>query len=309
MTVSVIIPYYNRPDKLKRCLESIFAQSFKDYEVIVVDDFSDQAPAYEHPEFIYIRNHENIGAGASRNRGLEIARGRYICFLDSDDYWHPDFLETLVGKISLQKELSMVYANGLIINENEEVVKTRRNGVKNVTSIVPHILMYGRPWGTGGCMWDRKTIGNSRWINARTWEDYAFDIDIAIKSNKVASVEKKLIYYDGTGQDRLSNQDEGKSLNGKRQSLIYISHTLFSSQFRNDFKTKSAISIQLLNTIIAYIMFDYYRSNTRKAIVGQFAKWNGRLLGYYVVLLSYSPSYVALRLLRRLRNGFQRGIK
>ncbi|HWQ52527.1 MAG TPA: glycosyltransferase family A protein [Bryobacteraceae bacterium] len=98
MRISVVIPLYNKAERLPACLDSIARQTFRDFEAIVVDDGStDDGPgfaqAYPDPRFRLIRQ-PNAGPGAARNRGLAEARGEYIAFLDADDVWLPVFLET-----------------------------------------------------------------------------------------------------------------------------------------------------------------------------------------------------------------------
>jgi glycosyltransferase involved in cell wall biosynthesis len=99
--VSVIIPTFNRARLIKRALDSVVAQNFKNYEVIVVDDGSTDNLAFvaTYPGLAHvrlIRHPENRGAAASRNTGITAATGRFVAFLDSDDCWHPDKLSCQV---------------------------------------------------------------------------------------------------------------------------------------------------------------------------------------------------------------------
>ncbi len=100
--VSVIIPTYNRKNTLKRCIDSVLAQTYRNFEIILVDDCStDGTMEYVEAEYgdvsdiniVYVRNDSNLGAGASRNVGVSYAAGEYLAFHDSDDTWHPDKLE------------------------------------------------------------------------------------------------------------------------------------------------------------------------------------------------------------------------
>jgi glycosyltransferase involved in cell wall biosynthesis len=100
--VSVIVPAYNRPARLEETLRSITAQTLKDVEIIVVNDAGVDV---EHVvnrcrggmEIVYVRHRANRERSATRNTGLRLARGRYIAFLDDDDIFLPDHLETLVN--------------------------------------------------------------------------------------------------------------------------------------------------------------------------------------------------------------------
>ena len=99
--ISVIIPVYNVEKYLKRCVDSVFQQTLKDLEIILVDDGSpDDSPAIcdqyaaEDPR-IRVIHKENGGLASARNAGMRIAQGDYIFFLDSDDWLEPDGMETL----------------------------------------------------------------------------------------------------------------------------------------------------------------------------------------------------------------------
>ena len=95
--VSVVIPTYNRAEKVKNAINSVLAQSFSDLEIIVVDDgSSDGTGEMLHHEFrdrIRYYFHSNSGASMTRNTGIVAARGQWIAFLDSDDVWEKDKLE------------------------------------------------------------------------------------------------------------------------------------------------------------------------------------------------------------------------
>jgi glycosyltransferase involved in cell wall biosynthesis len=98
--VSVVIPTYNQPTFLREALESVLAQTFADYEIIVVndgstDDTAEQLKAYGNR--LRVITQDNQGIGPARNRGMDEAIGRYIAFLDHDDIWHPAKLETQVA--------------------------------------------------------------------------------------------------------------------------------------------------------------------------------------------------------------------
>ena len=95
--ISVIIPTYNRGRCIQRSIDSVLSQTYKDIELIIVDDGStDQTEEvvkkYEDPRIRYIKAGHG-GAGAARNRGVFEAKGEYIAFQDSDDYWQPQKLE------------------------------------------------------------------------------------------------------------------------------------------------------------------------------------------------------------------------
>lgn len=130
--VSVIVPTYNRAQYLPRALNSVLAQTYRDYEVIVVDDGStDETPQAMKPfegRVTYVRQ-KNGGSASARNRGIEEAKGEYIAFLDSDDYWVADKLEAQVRILDAHPKVGIVYGRMPIVNEKGEKIGMKPAGV------------------------------------------------------------------------------------------------------------------------------------------------------------------------------------
>jgi len=102
---SVIIPLYNKEKFIKNTIESVLNQEFTDFEIIIVNDGSTDNSLKQLEIFsndrITIFNQENQGVSVARNFGLEQSKGKYICFLDADDYWYPHFLSQIYKYIKL----------------------------------------------------------------------------------------------------------------------------------------------------------------------------------------------------------------
>ncbi len=268
---SIIIPYYNRPKKLQRCLETVLAQTYSNFEVIVIDDASTEVLGYEEDSRVQIfRNAKNLGPGPSRNIGFQHAKGEFVAFLDSDDYWALNFLEATVTALIQNPSVAMGYVNGYSVDENGRILGIRRNRIKQLNAILPEILSVNRHWGTGGCLWRKKDIQNIRWIASRTWEDYAFDIDVAIGNNSIVGLEKKLVYYDVSGKDKLSESAPDTIMAQKIIALQHISDALYFSKWRKDAKTKKAMHYVLLMRFLA----DSNQDN-KQSLSEIFIRWNG----------------------------------
>jgi O-antigen biosynthesis protein len=122
--VSVIVPTYNRPHSLLVTLDSIAKQTFRDFEVIVINDAGNSAADvirnFADKFFVnYIEHKTNKGLSAARNTGIRTARGKYIAYLDDDDIYYPDHLETLVGFLD-NSEFSVAYTDAYRSNIIEE---------------------------------------------------------------------------------------------------------------------------------------------------------------------------------------------
>lgn len=125
----MIIPAYNVAAFIKETLESVLAQTFDNYEIIIVNDGSPDTFALEqvlrpYREKINYVKQENRGAGAARNAGLRLARGRYVAFLDGDDAWYPLFLEKQLELINSDGGYDLVYANALLEGDSPWAGKT-----------------------------------------------------------------------------------------------------------------------------------------------------------------------------------------
>ena len=123
--VSICIPTYNRKDYIKETLESIFAQSYKDYEVVLVDDGSTDGTGEMLKQLgCNIRYHwqKNGGDAAARNKLIEMASGEYITFLDSDDLLMPDAVERMTTVMQREAEPVIVYGPYLRIDQRGSVI-------------------------------------------------------------------------------------------------------------------------------------------------------------------------------------------
>jgi glycosyltransferase involved in cell wall biosynthesis len=115
LRVSVVIPLFQKAPYVRRCLDSVAAQTFADFEVIVVDDGStdsggDCVLERQDPRFRLVRQ-ANAGHGAARNRGIAAARGEWVAFIDADDEWRPEFLEATLAETERYPALVAVFTN------------------------------------------------------------------------------------------------------------------------------------------------------------------------------------------------------
>ncbi len=128
--VSVIIPTFNRADLLAQAIDSVLSQSYTDFELIVVDDGSTdatQALLSRYRERIRYLFQENRGVSAARNLGIKVARGRYICLLDSDDLWLRDKLKEQIRLMKGDPKIRVSYTDEVWIRGGKRVNQGKRH--------------------------------------------------------------------------------------------------------------------------------------------------------------------------------------
>jgi glycosyltransferase involved in cell wall biosynthesis len=148
--VSVIIPAYNRPQLLVRTIKSVIGQTFKDWELIIVDDGSPNKKVKQvvkdlqkqDKRILYFWQKNSGGPAGPRNVAIKKARGEYIAFLDADDEWLPTKLEKQLKlfKESTNPKLGFVSCNSIIIDEREN--KIRQSNIPGPERILEHLLSW-----------------------------------------------------------------------------------------------------------------------------------------------------------------------
>jgi len=123
--VSVIVPAYDVTEFIGEALDSVLAQTFHDYEIIVINDGSPDTEALERAlapymsRIVYIKQ-ENRGVSAARNTGIKAARGSLLAFLDADDTWLPNYLEVQVARIQADPTIDVLYPNVMLFGGTSE---------------------------------------------------------------------------------------------------------------------------------------------------------------------------------------------
>ena len=116
LTVSVIMPTYNRGAEIKESIQSVLNQSFKDFELIIVNDggtdgVKEIVDSFCSEKIKYYKLDRNKGLAGALNEGILRAEGKYIAYLDDDDIYYPDHLETLIGFIEKHPDCDLIYSN------------------------------------------------------------------------------------------------------------------------------------------------------------------------------------------------------
>jgi glycosyltransferase involved in cell wall biosynthesis len=147
--VSIVIPAYRASADIADALDSVFAQTFSDIEVIVVNDGSPDTAQLEAALAPYAGRiryivQDNLGAGAARNAGIREARGSYIALLDADDRWLPEFLQRQVGHLDAHPECDVVYTDALITGESPLSGRRFMDTAPSAGAVTLHTLLAQR---------------------------------------------------------------------------------------------------------------------------------------------------------------------
>ena len=203
--VSVIIPVYNVAYYLAQCLESVILQTYKNLEIIIIDDASPDSSATVYnlyasrdPRIKIIKHDKNMGLGVARNTGLAVANGEYIHFCDSDDYLSLNFYESMVDAATYaHSDMAVASYNRLDSSYERNLTFPGRTILVNLHEkfSVLSLPMHSQVWRF---MFRRELLMrlNAQFIPGFTMrEDVMFLLDIVKVADKIATVPDAIYFY------------------------------------------------------------------------------------------------------------------
>ena len=260
MRFSVIIPLFNKAPYVKKALISVLGQSFQDFELIVVDDGSSDDSYSIAKEVLaefkgaYRLIHQaNAGVSRARNNGVAVARGDYLCFLDADDRWAPNYLERMAWLIKEYPEAGIYGANYYYVKNGREsiCVTTAETGYINYCKVYAEKLQM--PLWTGATCLPRSVfleMGGFK-PQLKLGEDFCLWIQIALKY-RVAFLNEALSFY-------FQDSDSAWRLVGKLHDPK--SHMLWNLQELEEEEKRNQDYKLLIDNLRTYDLLPYYLSN------------------------------------------------
>lgn len=197
--VSIITPCYNSQDYISETINSVLNQTYTNWELIIVDDYSqDNSTSIikkfqkENSKITLIENSNNLGAAYTRNKATEVANGDYIAFLDSDDLWKPNKLEFQL-EFMLKNNTDVSFSSYELI---DEAGKPLNKMVKSLPELTLEKLLKSNYIGNLTGIYNASKIGKITVKNLRKRQDWLLWIE-ALKrtNNKVLGIEESLAYY------------------------------------------------------------------------------------------------------------------
>lgn len=247
MLVSIITPVYNASFFLRQAATSVLAQTYQDWEWLLVDDCSSdnswelmQELAKEDYRIKIFRNTSNLKSGKTRNFAIEKASGRFIAFLDSDDMWHKDKLTTQV-KFMEEKKCALSHTSFGYLNEIGHKIKSTFHVSNSVN--YDHLLKRTEI-GCSTVMYDTSILGKRYMSSHSRRQDYALWLSILKEGVLSYGIDSELSYYRIT-QEALS----------KKNKLI-LSHISFlkETQGFNTIKALYYTAFWMINGFVRYFL-------------------------------------------------------
>jgi glycosyltransferase involved in cell wall biosynthesis len=269
--VSVIIPHFNRGERIAPTLASLNAQTLQDWELIVVDDAStvDPTPAIHAcvPAATVLRQTVNRGPAAARNRGIDAARGRFVAFLDSDDLWEPGKLAAQIAAIKAQSEPDRMFCvtRTKVVDGmgRSRILPTR--AVNSGERFDDFLFVSGEFAQSSGFLLSLRAAAAIRFHeDLRQYEDYLFFCAAGEAGMHYLLVEEPLVvWHNDDRSDRLSRTDDlvkadrflavaGPAV-AKRARLAFETRFLASVRFKSQpLKTLSTTIKALANGAVGW---------------------------------------------------------
>lgn len=226
--VSVIVPVYNVEQYIQRCITSILNQTYKNIELILIDDGSTDrsgeiCDTYKHDSRVKVLHKENGGQASARNRGLDIAKGSWITFVDSDDFITPDYVEYL---LMLCKKYSVPISQCGAVRGTDAVFPIDRTQIREVKWNI-HDLYSSSTRDFRGIVWakmySREIIGDLRFPEGYIFEDEDFAFKVSYFAGEMVISNRHLYYYYMT---------DNSTIRGKKTHINYDFIQIFDERIR-----------------------------------------------------------------------------
>lgn len=269
---SVIIPLYNKAPYVRKTVESVLRQTFDDYELVIIDNGSNDGSSeivasFTDPRIRIVRLEENVGVSNARNKGVELSTAPYITFLDADDWWEPTFLEEMARLIERHPDAG-IYGTGYYIV---------KNGKKRVAPIgvdedfLEGEINYCRVYAKTLCMpLTSITVSMPRAVfdemggfkpHLKLGEDFDLWVRIALK-RKVVFLNKPLSNY---------NQDVDVTYRGTHHLRDPKEHMLWNLGYLEPVEKTNPDYKQLIDNLrtyglLSYLLTKQYRQAARQEL-------------------------------------------
>lgn len=250
--ISIILPYFKKRFFIEKTINSIILQKYKNFEVIIIYDQNNDDDAdfiiqliKNDKRFKLYKNYKNYGVSFSRNKGINLSKGEYICFLDGDDVWHPNKLEIQLNFMK-KNNILISHTSYKIIDYKDQII----GSMKANKNIYYSQLLNSCDIGLSTVMFNRKIINIINFPEISTKEDYILWLSI-VKKVDIIGISDYLTYW------RKSNNSLSSSITQsvKNGFLVY-----YKFENKNFFMSLVYLSILIFFSIKKKIKQKIYKN-------------------------------------------------
>jgi glycosyltransferase involved in cell wall biosynthesis len=270
--ISIIIPVYNACETIEKCIDSIINQTYQDYEIILINDGSKDKSLeilkeYEkkYPTKIVVVDQENMGVSNTRNKGIKLAKSKYIMFVDNDDYLDNDYLNHYIKEIE-KYDLDMVSGGYRRITEDNKIIENRypkNNEWGRFLIITPWAKIYKK---------DFLIKNDIKFLNYGIGEDVYFYLQILSHTDKIKMIP--YIGYNWFYNTKSVSNTSHKGFN-KKIDILYLIKEIDKKISYDYLLSKDIIDYYYIRLILWYLLY-----SGRSATVKDFKKNYNYLISY-----------------------------
>ncbi len=228
--VSVIIPYFKKKKYIAETLQSVLNQTYSNLEVLIIyDDIDKNDLDYikkltsNDKRIKLLINEKNLGAGMSRNIGIDQSKGDYLAFIDSDDQWKENKIEVQL-KYMIEHKISFTHTSYKIVGEENEFISKRK--ARNFINI--NDLIKSCDIGLSTVIIKKDALKDERFVNLKTKEDFVLWLKLISNNIKIIGIDENLVFW-RKSSNSLSSSTIQKLLDGFKVYNFYMRFNVFKS--------------------------------------------------------------------------------
>ncbi|MDD5589698.1 MAG: glycosyltransferase family 2 protein [Candidatus Portnoybacteria bacterium] len=298
--VSIIIPTRDRPSLLKRAINSVLAQTFQDFEVIVVDDCPVQNSDYvvrlfNDPRIKYIRHSQHSGGAVARNTGIKSAVGDFIAFLDDDDEWLPTKLQKQVKALdSSGPAVGLVFCGIGLFDASGRLLKTKIHRDEGIVRPFGELLQKCFIW-TSSVMMRRELKEKGGYFDVDFKKNQEWDLELRMaRLTDFYSIKEMLVKINVLG--------DGEHMGGKKNldNIISGFETLIRKHYSEYLKQKRSLALRYFQLADLY----FEKGDFKKTRQNLYLSWKNQPLNF-IYLKHLAIAFLAKKIYIKIkRHGF-----
>ena len=228
--VSIIIPYFKKKKYIGDTINSILNQTYNNFEIIIIYDDPEKKDldyieklSHSDSRIKLIINEKNLGAGISRNIGIDQSKGTFLAFIDADDIWEKTKLEEQVN-FMLGENINFCHTSYKIINEEKQFLSLRR--ARNFFTMKD--LIKSCDIGLSTVILKKEILGSNKFADLKTKEDFVLWLKLISSNVKIYGLDKELVLWRKTNNS-LSSSLFQKIIDGYKVYKVYMKYNMIKS--------------------------------------------------------------------------------